>query len=383
MRTLQAIIAGNVTALWEKTASTSVLYLSEKIIFFFLCMCEIFYRLCFLVIQKAKPIFFRPYKAQCKIVSIGNLSVGGTGKSVLVQFLIKNFARFQCALVMRGYKSKASVENKSLLVSDGKNIFYGADVCGDEAFMIASNVSVPLAIGAHRVQSLNRLLECAQHNEQLLDIVFLDDAYQNQQLVKDFQILLLDARRPFENGHCLPAGRLREKDYTRADVIILTHADQISAQKISHIKKHCLNKIDPARIFCGIHKVSQVLIDNHQSVSLDQLEGKALLACAGIGSFSSFLESLDSLNVSYAQTIEFQDHHEYTSKDVINVIAKTLENHCYGVVTTQKDWCKIAPILNNITESSLVIWYVVPVEFEFLSTQEYHSFMKVVISKLS
>jgi tetraacyldisaccharide 4'-kinase len=383
VRTLQAIIADNVIALWEKTTTSSVLYLSEKVIFFFLRICEIIYRLGFFVTQKAKPIFFRPYHAPCKVVALGNLSVGGTGKSVLTQFLIKNLTGLQCAVVMRGYKSQANLENKSLLVSDGKNIFYGPDNCGDEAFMIASNTSVPLAIGANRVQAFDCLMQSAHHNEQALDIVILDDAYQNQQLVKDFQILLLDARKPFENGHCLPAGRLREKDYTRADVIILTHADRVSSQKIWDIKKNLLKKIISTHIFCGIHKVSRILIDNKEPIDLNDLANKPLLACAGIGSFLGFLQSLDSLKLSYTQIVEFQDHHKYTSKDITNLIHKTVENSCQGIITTQKDWCKIAPLLAQTSQSSLVTWYVVPVEFEFLSTQEYHSFMKVVTKKLS
>lgn len=383
MRTLQAIIAGNVMALWEKTTTSSVLYPSEKVIFFFLRICEIIYRLGFLVIQKAKPIFFRPHRVSCKVVALGNLSVGGTGKSVLTQFLVKNLSGFQCAVVMRGYKAKANLENKSLLVSDGKNIFYGSDRCGDEAFMIASNMSVPVAIGANRVQSVQRLMECAGYNEQRLDMIILDDAYQNQQLVKDLQILLLDARKPFENGYCLPAGRLREKDYGRADIIILTHSDRVSSEKIWDIKKKLLKNITPSHIFCGMHKVSGVLIDNQKPIQLDKLIGKPLLACAGIGSFSGFLQSLDSLTLSYTQTIEFQDHHTYTAKNVSDLVEQALKNHCHGIITTQKDWCKLAPLIAQSSQSSLIVWYVVPVEFEFLSTQEYHSFMKVVINSLS
>lgn len=382
MRRLKEIITENVVALWDKTITSSTLYASEKIFFLILSFLEFFYRLGFFVTQKAKPFLFPPYQASCKVIAIGNISVGGTGKSVLVSFLVKNLTWLHCAVLSRGYKRSKEYQYQSLLVSDGKNIFYGTDACGDEAVMLAKKLSAPVLVGSNRVQSLQILMNTMKHNEQAIDLVILDDAYQNQQLIKDFQILLLDARKPFENEHCLPAGRLREKDYSRADLIILTHADRVSVAQLCGIKSKLVEK-KQIPVFFGMHKNSGVFQNNREQLDTKTLIDKPIMAVAGIGSFLSFVQSLEQLSLSVNGKIEFQDHHCYTPHDVQLIVTQAIKNKCHGIVTTEKDWCKLEQIYQQVSGVDRIAWYVMRVEFEFLSPAEYHSFMKVVKKKLS
>lgn len=382
MRRLKEIITENVVALWDKTTTSSALYVSEKVFFFILSFLEHFYRLGFFFIKKAKPILFPPYQAPCKVIAVGNLSVGGTGKSVLVNFLVNNLTWLRCAVLSRGYKRSKEYQHQSLLVSDGKNIFYSTDACGDEAVMLAKKLSVPVLVGANRVQSLQILMNTMKHNEQAIDLVILDDAYQNQQLIKDFQILLLDARKPFENEHCLPAGRLREKDYSRADLIILTHADRVPVVQLHDIKNKLAEK-KQIPVFFGMHRNAGIFRNNEEYLGTHAFIDKSMMAVAGIGSFLSFVQSLEQLSLSVSQKIEFQDHHCYTVHDVQLIVEQAIKNKCHGIVTTEKDWCKLKQIYRQASGADSIVWYVMRVEFEFLSPAEYHSFMKVIKEKLS
>lgn len=375
MHFLQEIIIRKITSLWDKTTSNNVLSKTEMLLFLTLCFLENFYRLGFLIVQKAKPLFFSPYQAPCKIIAVGNLSVGGTGKSVLVQFLVKHLVGFQCGIISRGYNRIQKDDEGCLLVCDGKNIFYEASVCGDEPFMLAKNLSIPCVVGSDRAQSLQLLLKNAYHNEHMIDAVILDDGYQNQHLIKDIQILLIDARKPFENGHCFPAGRLREKDFSRADVIVLTHADAVGSHSLHSLKSNLKQAKKDNLIVCGVHKVSGIFEQNSVFVSMQEMKSRRLFATAGIGSFSGFLESLKSVGLTIGGELEFADHHHYTADDIKKIIEYATHHFCQGIIVTEKDWVKLSSLIPQIESLS---WYVIRIEFEFLTTHEYHSFMKVI-----
>jgi tetraacyldisaccharide 4'-kinase len=268
------------------------------------------------------------------------------------------------------------------LVSDGKNIFHGPDVCGDEPVMLAQILRVPCAVGADRVKSVQLLLQNAQYNDQALDVIILDDGYQNEHLEKDVQILLLDARHPFENGHCLPAGRLREDDCSRADIIVLTHADQITCMDLQYIKNELYHAHKKTSVVSGVHKPVGIFCDG-VFIDAKELARERLFACAGIGSFSGFLQSLMQLEVNPAQVLEFSDHYSYRQCDLDVITELAMNAGCSGVITTEKDWCKLRLLLASSPEPKHLIWYVMRVEFEFLTELEYHTFMRVVSERLS
>lgn len=327
-----------VIQLWEKSQDFSLLSFYEKLIFFLLCFFEIFYRAGFFIVMKYKK-FFGGYRLPCKVISVGNLSVGGTGKSVFVGFLVRLLGADKCAVLLRGYKRE---KTKSLIVDKNRSTIL--DV-GDEALMLARNLSVPVVVGKNRVESA-RLVSDA-------DYVILDDSYQNFQLEKDFEILLIDARKPFENQHCLPAGPLREKDISRADVIILTHADEVEEKNF------------PAQsVFTGKHAV--VGIRSADSWELVRNIEKSFFAVAGIGSFSGFIASCKNYGLSVCGFCEYPDHHLYTKKDVFNMCQQMTNLSCDGIITTSKDWQKLKMLVGEHKKN----FFILEIDFMFLSHAE-------------
>jgi tetraacyldisaccharide 4'-kinase len=330
---------------------------------------EFFYSLGFSVVIffKKRRGFFdaKPFK----VISVGNLSVGGTGKSVFVLLLSKLFA--SGAILLRGY-GRRNKKEKNILVHRGMQ---GIDVdsVGDEAMMFLHQSSSPVAIGADRRRSIELLKEFCKQERESCRYVFLDDAYQNFQIKKDLEVLLLDARAPFGNGCCLPLGPLREKDFSRADVIVLTHADMVTSEKIIELQK----KLFPIRVFSGRHAVAGVFVpDSNESVDLS---GKRIFAFAGIGSFSGFLESLQKSNLTIVGQRKFSDHAYYKLSDVEWCVEEMERCGADMIVTTEKDWQKLRPLVCDYKK----YFYVLRVQFEFLTDAHKHEFVKMVESATS
>ena len=346
-----------------------------------------------------------------KVISVGNLAAGGTGKSVLVGLLVQRLGAQQCAVVTRGYRGSNERTGKSLIVSDGQHLFAGPKVAGDEAVMHAVGLAVTVVVGVDRGRS------CDLIAQQLLHIryVILDDAYQNFAVKPDCNILLLDARAPFDNGYCLPAGRLRERDVSRADVIVFTHAAeraQILRDGASHLlrtsgtKQSIRNEFNTARPepfvtatsslpqgerhtesaisarpeeprrsvsedgrlegfeqnlavlkiphFYTNHKTDGIYLNNETLVPLQDLVGKPLVVCAGVGTPSSVQESVASLGLKVAHELFFDNHHAYAAADIERLTDLVMAHHAAGILTTAKDWVKIAPFILQHPKSPAV-----------------------------
>lgn len=346
----------------------------QKALFFILCFFELIYRNIFFSVNFFKRKFNKSYRCSCKVISIGNLSVGGTGKSVFTLFLIKKLYPKKCAVVLRGYKGENEKTGRSFLVSDGNQIFCSADFCGDEAFMIAQSANVPIVVGKNRAESCSLLENFLENKKEKLDFIILDDAYQNFSVKKDFEFLLVDARKPFENGHCLPAGKLREKNYLRASAIILTHADLVDNENLEKIKRDFFPRFDKEKIFLGQHKPVGLVL-NRENVDIEKLVNKKFLVFAGIGSFDQFISSVENLGIEIFKTIEFPDHYNYLVED-LNLISRILkENNFDGAITTQKDFVKISNLLKKNPQLRDLIIYILDISFDFLNKNSYHSFI--------
>lgn len=358
---------------WERSLDPSQFSFIEKILFFFLVVVEKIYILIFRIVIFFKKIMSPSKTFPFKVISVGNLSVGGTGKSVFVQYLIKALEPKKGAVVLRGYKSEAEKKGDSFLVSDGRHFFYDTTFVGDEAIMMASNLGVPVVVGSSRVKSCTIL-------ENTVDFVVLDDSYQNHSVQKDFEILLLDARRPFENGHCLPAGRLRENDYSRADVIVLTHANYVTDFDILKIKDKLSDKVDANSIFLGEHSFQGLYLEDKLQISRNDIVGKTVLAFAGIGVFDSFRSSVKALNFTKVLFKEFGDHHKYVRGDIEKLLNSVSLGNIDIIITTQKDWVKIKRFLTIFQDTDIQI-YVLRVGFSFLGNDK-NDFLKRLTSKV-
>lgn len=369
-----------ITNLWEKSAEKKRLTFFEKIFFLILCFFEKFYCTIFFIAQTFGKKNGNKIVPNLKVISVGNLTAGGTGKSVFAGFLVQILGSKHCSIISRGYGGGYS-GSKSFLVSDGKNYFCTPDVCGDEPYMLAQSLHVPVIIGKDRYKSCLLLRENFGISK---EYAILDDGYQNHQLKKYSEIVLVDARNPFGNGYCLPAGNLREKDYSRADVIILTHADEININKensetvcseqLSKIKTKFFPKFDQSKILCGKHKPVGLFLFDEQQIELHYYKDKKFLVLAAIGSFSGFVQSLKNFGIQTDQILQFPDHHNYSEEDVTLIFDIVKKHGLSGVVTTQKDWSKISFLMEK--DKNKLAVFVFRITFEFITKDEEILFKK-------
>jgi tetraacyldisaccharide 4'-kinase len=375
LRTIKKKIIIFVQKLWDKTKNLKPLTSVEKMVFAVFCLFEVFYRAGFCLINKCKKVAGGQQFNSFKIISIGNLSLGGTGKSVLSQFLVSIQSKKQGAVVARGYRGKSK---KNFLISDGKRFFCDVSFCGDEAFMLAKH-QIPVVVGKDRADSCKLLERFCREKNKNIDYVVLDDAYQNHHVKKDFEILLLDASFPFENEHCFPAGRLREKDFFRADAIILTRAMALS-KKEQQSMRSLLAPFDQTKIFFGTHVSRGLFLQARGKNCAKELFGKRALIFSGIGNPQSFGNMVKEEGLETSPPILYEDHHCYTKRDLASIYASAKKHRCEAIVTTEKDWYKIAPLVIDLREAIPI--YVLFVGFEFLFKHEYASFKFLMNEKL-
>ena len=327
----------------------------KKTLNYFLIIFEPAYRAGFFFVIFLKKLTGGASGFPFKIISVGNLSVGGTGKTPLGLFLLEKLTPLRGAVVMRGYKRKAGT-------------------LGDEGELYREQGAL-VKVGANRVESCRELTAIVESGETEIDYVLLDDAYQNFQVQKDFEILLLDVRHPFENGHCLPAGRLREKDFSRADVIILTHADEVLPGALEHTLQFLGKTISRDKIFFGKHAIDGTFSCGQGRYLLPQeVREKKFIALAGIGSFAGFQASLEKSEVSILDLLSYPDHHPYTQNDIAAVRARLQACQSTGIITTRKDWMRLRGLVGEEGRD----FYILDIGFQFLSQKDECRFLGAV-----
>jgi len=344
----------------------------EKILFLTLCFFEFFYRIIFFIINTYKKS--RAKKTQFTVISVGNLSVGGTGKSVIVPFLVKMFGENESAIFLRGYGSQiAKIDESIVLNLSNEPAETLSKKFGDEAVMYKQKINCPVVVGKNRFLSSQALEKFCRKKNKDVKYVFLDDAYQNHQLKKHCEILLLDARRPFENGHCLPAGKLRERDFTSADIVIVTHADEVNQSACDAIKKKLSLSISVETIFFGKHVFDGLYYYNKKKTDQKLIFNKRFLLATGVGSPEGVRATVGQFGVCIVGHEQFEDHHNFTLSDIEHLCMRAQTLSCSGILVTEKDWVKLFPLLGEYRYS----FYVIRVRFEFLSPGEYDAFMRV------
>lgn len=285
---------------------------------------------------------FRTHRLPHPVVSVGNLTTGGTGKTPLVMYLARTLkgAGLQPAILTRGYKGKA--EQAGGLVSDGSRILLQAEDCGDEAFLMATKLKgVPIAAGRTRHRSA-RLIPGFGANRKL--VFLLDDGYQHLQLDRDLNILVLDATDPFGGGKLLPGGRLREPlaAISRADVVIVTRAHFPFDQEALETEIRLRNRL--ARISYFYHDAVGIIdIRTAEQMPLRQLLGKKVVALSGIGNPQVFLKDLAHYQIDVVRNFAFRDHHRFTGADLAAVVNAARSLDADAVLTTEKDAVRLPP----------------------------------------
>lgn len=266
-----------------------------------------------------------------KVVSVGNLTVGGTGKTPMVawiaRFLIARGKRV--AVISRGYGGSA--EGEIRIVSDGKTVFLSAEEAGDEPCLLARSVpGLMVVIGSDRhaagLLAIERLSP---------DLFILDDGFQHLRLQRDLDILLLDCRSPFGNGRTLPAGLLREpiSAAARADVVVLTRCAEVLGTE---------NPVAGVPCSRAAHQLTAVVpLAGGPPVPFSCLSGKRVLAFSGIADPPSFFAALEGEGVELAATLAFPDHTPYGEREIGKIQQLREAAGADFLVTTEKDAVKL------------------------------------------
>lgn len=258
--------------------------------------------------------------AQCEatVVSVGNLSAGGTGKTPLVA-LLANAAMSsgkRVAILTRGYRRRG-----------------GAPGEGDEVKLLRRLVpGVTIVVDADRVRGASACVRAGA------DLILLDDGFQHRRLRRDLDIVLLDAKDPFAGG-LLPLGLLREPErgLRRAAILILTRCDRAGEARVQEVRRE-LSRIAPDVPVLTEDHVAVGLIGHDDLIApLAQLRGASVLAFSGIGDPQTLSESLVGLGAEVLASIDFGDHHEYSSGDRQRIHARAAEVGAAFIVTTEKD----------------------------------------------
>ncbi|HET7317906.1 MAG TPA: tetraacyldisaccharide 4'-kinase [Nitrospirota bacterium] len=269
----------------------------------------------------------------CTVISIGNITLGGTGKTPMVIAVARLFAESQRrpAVVSRGYGRRN--ESETLIISDGSTVLADAQSGGDEPVLIGTRLNgVPVIADRLRRRGAQVAVETFG-----CGIVILDDGFQHIQLKRDLDIVLVDAAEPFGNGRLFPAGVLREPvgALKRAHAVVITRAETHGS--LEELKKR-IASVSDARIFTSVHRpVDLVHCRDSGRKPLSVLRGERVCAFSGIARPASFLDLLKTLGAVIAADRSYPDHHAFSRSDLAEVYKMSADHRAGMIVTTEKD----------------------------------------------
>jgi tetraacyldisaccharide 4'-kinase len=309
-----------------------------------------------------------------QVIAIGNLTVGGTGKTPVVE----KFARVlqdqgrNVAILSRGYRSKPPPLTQRLIdrillrrdstppriVSDGKSLLLDSETAGDEPYMLASNLNdVIVLVDKDRVKSARYAIEkfgC--------DTLLLDDGFQYWRLRGRRQdIVLIDCQQPFGNDQLLPRGILREPPthLSRATTIFITKSNG----KTQELRRRIMSYNSTARIIeCIHHPLYFEDVFTAERKGLDFLKGKRIASLSGIAQPESFEQSLIELGGELVYSKRFADHHRFTQQEIINAVNRSKKRQAEAIITTQKDAVRFPKI-----DRRDLLFYFMRVEIKIVS----------------
>lgn len=281
---------------------------------------------------------FKVIRLSCPVISVGNITVGGTGKTpcvMLVARILQNHG-YRPAILSRGYGGKSAAPVN--VVSDGKSILLDAETAGDEPLLLARALTgIPVLTGAKRARTGQAAIDRFG-----ADVLICDDAFQHRQIFRDLDIVLLDSEKPLGNGHLLPRGELREpqEGLRRASCLVLTRSEKndVLNQNVARIIKDWSTPV-----FRSVHSF-EVMKNSEETVFLppDSLRGRKVCAFCGIAKPVSFKKLLLEAGAEIKIFIPFPDHYAYHRFDLEELTRKFEEQNADYWVTTEKDAMRLA-----------------------------------------
>ena len=324
----------------------------------------------------------------CMIVSIGNITVGGTGKTPAVELFAKALLKEgrKVAIISRGYRSSSRFRMKRFIkklfmmmpkdkhvkvVSDGKKIYLNSYLAGDEPYMLAKNLpGVVVVVDKDRIRAGEYVIQ-----KYGIDTIILDDGYQYLPLNPRYDVVLVDTTNPFGNTHMLPRGILREPttNLNRANLFMLTKAKK--GKDYSDLKNSIRqNNYSADFVECRHRSVSLVNVMDGSVKELSFLKGKRVGVISAIADPYGFENAVSELGGNIVFTRRFQDHHRFSTKELRDILKDGTRKNITALITTEKDAVRFP----KLTSTRGIQVYYLQVEMEIISGEE--DFKKCVSS---
>jgi len=319
--------------------------------------------------------WLKAHRVDAAVICVGNITVGGTGKTPLVVWLCRQIpSRCNCAILTRGYK--ATQDSKSY---------------ADEPAMLAESCSQ-----ARIIVNPDRLAGAAEAIRSFgAEVLIMDDGFQHRRLARDLDIIAIDATQPFGYGKMLPAGLLREPvtSLERADAVVITRCDQIDEDQLAELEEE-LRAINPDMVVAkSIHAAASIeyfdlpvipakgeiqCVDEKMDSrfrgndSVEQLKGKRIFAFCGIGNPDAFLNTIRALGAELVGSKIYDDHYHYTDSCLGEISEQAGKLEADLILTTEKDWTKlISNFKSQISDFiSSIPFACLTVEIQFLTGRE-------------
>ena len=284
-----------------------------------------------------KSGMIKPDKTGIPVISVGNLTWGGTGKTSFVIYLASRLEKMgkRVVILTRGYGRKT----KTQIVLDKRSLSIQKwQACGDEPYLICQSLQdTAVMVNSKRV----RAAEWAKRKLQP-DVFILDDGFQHRKLYRDLDLVLIDGGNPFGNGNLIPSGSLREppKAIKRGNLVVLTKiTDRNEARKAEATIKN----LTYSPVIHSRHKLLSVVeLKSNRQVTLESIQGKKTLAFCGIGNPESFYRQLEENRLRIVKKARFPDHYNYETLDLFTLEKEALKAGADYLATTAKDGLKIS-----------------------------------------
>jgi tetraacyldisaccharide 4'-kinase len=299
----------------------------------------------------------KTYRLRAPVISVGNLTVGGTGKTPCVAFIARALrdAGYTTAILSRGYRrrTRGRVE-----VSNEKEILCSPHESGDEPYLLAQSCPGVSVIVEEDRYAAGRWLE----QRAPISAFLLDDAFQHLRLARDLNLLLVDATEPFAEAKMVPFGRLREPlaGVRRADAVVVTRSDRAfdRALLVKTIESYARPNTS---IFFARHEMTRLRrLAGEQAIPLADFAQKSVAAISGVARPGRFIEDLQKGGMRIVLRRDFEDHHRYTAKEFIEIVDSARSAMAEAVIVTEKDAANLSA---EIIQQSPLPVYAAQIEF--------------------
>ena len=297
--------------------------------------------------QRRKKLSSQAWHPDCFVISIGNIMSGGSGKTPFCLYLAELLKKsgIKIGVSHRGYKG--TLEDTPTVISDGKQIFYKAMTCGDEAYLLASRLpEIPVVVGKQRCAAVSLLLAAFPDTE----IVILDDAFQHLSIARDLDFICFDAKWGIGNGRVIPAGYLREPvtNIPLSSIIIINHKED--EEEVPQ-EKEWWSSFPQTSFHCWIRGKGYVDTRDNLYTAKD-IKGKRCILVSGIAHPESFEHNIEKDGISWLHHFRYPDHYAFSDIKEINKLSSLCSKYQIDyILCTEKDLVKLqiyAPLKNKL-----------------------------------